>query len=332
MKIAFFDIHDWEKEYIEEKLRGNELKFFLNQLNEETAKKITDYEVISVFISSKVPKEIIDLLPKLKMIVTRSTGFDHIDIKYASSKNIVVTNVPTYGSNTVAEHAFALMLDISRKIHLTYERVKKEDFSNEGITGFDLRGKTLGVIGAGKIGLHAIRIARGFGMKVLAFETNPDPFLAETLDFEYVPLERLYKESDIITIHVPLTDKTFHMINRDTINMMKKGVIIINTARGGIIDTDALFEGLKSGKIGGAGLDVIEGEDEIREEKELLHRKDLRKRWKLLWEDMKILKMENVIFTPHNAFNSKEALIRILDTTIENIQCLINGYCKNKVN
>jgi D-lactate dehydrogenase len=261
-----------------------------------------------------------------------STGYDHISTADCKKKGIAVCNVPYYGENTVAEHTFGLIITLSRNIHKSYVRTLRNDFSIEGLTGFDLKDKTIGIIGGGHIGLHVARMARAFGMHVRVFDINRDSFLEEVINFKYTPLDELLKISDIITLHVPYNKHTHHLINKDNIREFKKGAILINTSRGAVVDTDALHQALKTRKIGGAGLDVIEGEEYIKEENELLESGRNPQKWRAIVRDHKIFDMDNVVFTPHNAFNSKEALIRILDVTIENIQAFLDKKAKNQVN
>jgi D-lactate dehydrogenase len=271
MKIAFFEIQNWEKKILKKQLKNHELIFFKETLEQEYIKKIKNIDLLSVFIYSKVNKKILSQLPKLKMINTRSTGFDHIDLKEVKKRKIVVCNVPSYGENTVAEHTFALILALSRNIHKTYLRTTRENYSIEGLKGFDLKNKTIGVIGAGKIGLNVIKIAKGFDMNVLAYDAYPNNFMADILDFQYVELNEIFKKSDIISLHTPYNENTHHLINKKNINLIKKGAILINTARGGIVQTEALIEALDKKIILGAGLDVLEGEELIKEEKQLLY-------------------------------------------------------------
>jgi D-lactate dehydrogenase len=223
----------------------------------ENVQNIKEAEGIVVFIYSTVNKEVLDQLPNLKYIATMSTGFDHIDIEECKKRNIVVSTVPTYGENTVAEHAFALIFAISRRLIESVERVKDGNFSPIGLTGFDLFGRTLGVIGVGNIGIHAIRIAKGIGMEVVAYKRTPDPKLATDLGFRFVSMDELYNLSDIITIHVPYSKETHHLLNDDAFSKMKDGVIIINTARGALIDTTSLVNAIQSKKVAAAGLDVL---------------------------------------------------------------------------
>jgi D-lactate dehydrogenase len=319
VKIVFYEIHDWEEKYIKNKLKNHKIVFVREPINEENINHAKDADIISVFIYSKVNKKVLDKMKKIKMITTRSTGFDHIDIRECKKRNIVVCNVPSYGENTVAEHTFALILSLSRKIHKSYLKMLRNDFSIDDLKGFDLKGKTIGVIGAGHIGLHVIRIAKGFGMNVLVNTLHQDKFLSEVMGFEYCPLEELLKKSDIITLHVPYDQSTHHLINKDNIKLIKKGAILINTSRGGCIETEALIEAIDKGILAGVGLDVIEGEELIKEEKQLIYEKDKTKNLEKLIKDHILLSRDNVIFTPHIAFYSQEALERILETTVENI-------------
>lgn len=332
MKIAFFEVKNWEKKYLRKKLPDYELLFFPHPVGIDDVKKIKDISILSVFIYSKIDKNFLKYLPKLKFITTRSTGFDHIDISSAAKKKILVSNVPFYGENTVAEHTFALILSLSRNVHKAYLKTLSHNFSIEGLEGFDLKGKTLGVIGAGHIGLHVIRIAKGFGMEVLAYDVNQNKFISEVLDFKYVSLKDLLRKSDIITIHTPYNKNTHHLINKETIKWVKKGAILINTSRGAIVDTESLLKALDEGAIAGAGLDVLEGEDLIKEEKQLLYDGNKIQRLSNLVKDHLLLSKENVVFTPHIAFYSREALERILETTVFNILSFCEGKPKNVVN
>jgi len=332
MEVAFFELKNWEKAYLKKKLKNYSLKFFEEALSNDNVSKAKNSDIISVFIYSKINKDILKKLSKLKIITTRSTGFDHIDLKECKKRKIIICNVPYYGENTVAEHTFALILSSSRNIHKSYVRTLRDDFSIEGLTGFDLKGKTIGIIGGGHIGLHVAKMARGFGMNVLVYDINKQNFLAEVIGFSYVNLDELLKKSDIISLHVPYNKHTHHLINKNNIKKIKKGAILINTSRGGVVDTSALLYALEKKILGGAGLDVIEGEELIKEEHELLHETGNPEKWKTIVRDHKIFHMDNVVFTPHNAFNSKEALIRILDTTIENIGFYSNKNPVNVVN
>ncbi len=322
MNIAIFEFKGDKKEF-KNKINGS-VKFFEGTIQQTDISKFKNSDIVSVFIYSRVTEEIIDKLPKLKAVVTRSTGYDHIDIDYCHEKGIQTANVPYYGENTVAEHTFALILNLSRMVHKSYVRTLKNNFTREGLTGFDLKGKTLGVIGVGHIGLHVIRIAKGFGMHVKAYDINKDQFISEVLHYNYTTLNDVLKNSDIISLHMPYNTKTHHFIDEKKLSMMKKGTIIINTSRGGLIDTKALYKYLKNKHVGGAGLDVIEGEELVGKEEELIISQKNRNKLRQVLMDKRIFNMENVIFTPHNAFNSLEAKERINNTAIDNI----NNYVK----
>jgi len=332
MKIAFFEVEKWEEEYIKEKLKGHKLIFYKRKLSKKDLPNLKDVDILSVFIYSELKKEIIESLPKLKLITTMSTGYDHIDLEACKKRNIRVCNVPYYGENTVAEHTFGLILCLLKKLPQAIERTKQDNFSLKGLIGEDLKGKTLGVIGPGHIGQNVIKIAKGFDMKIIVYGRHKDKRLAKKLGFRYVDFNYLLKKSDIITIHVPLNKETYHMINMDNIKLIKKGSYLINTARGPVVDTNALIYGLENKILAGVALDVMEGECVIKEEKQLLHKDFINTcDWQTLIQNHLLLKDKNVIVTPHSAFYTKEALQRILDTTIKNINSFIKGRTINKV-
>lgn len=332
MKIVFFEVEDWQKDYLRGKLLGDELSFFAEPLSLDNTSSAIDCQIISPFIYSQINKDVLGKLTNLKMIATRSTGFDHIDIQTAKESKVTVCNVPFYGENTVAEHTFALILALSRKMFDSVQRARMGDFTLDGLRGFDLKGKTMGVVGLGHIGLHVARIAKGFEMKILAYDPKEDKKLAKKIGFEYVSLENLMAKSDIITLHAPDNRETHHLINSENINLIKKGAYLINTARGGLIETQALLKALSDGTLAGAGLDVLEEECFVKEEAQLLSKEfpktcDL----KTILQNHILLQQKNVIITPHNAFNSNEALMRILDTTVENILGFTAGKPQNIV-
>jgi D-lactate dehydrogenase len=331
MRIAFFEIQAWEIPLLREKLSEHQLSFHPEKVHEADLGSLQDVEVLSVFIYSQVNARVLESLPRLRLIATRSTGFDHIDAATCRGRGVEVSTVPSYGENTVAEHTFALILALSRHIHKSYVRVLQGNFSRDGLTGFDLKGKTLGVLGAGRIGLHVIKIGRGFGMEVLAADVHRDTFLAELLNFHYVPVDDLLARSDIITLHMPYSPATHHFLNAERIARIRTGALLINTARGGLVDTEALFRALDEGRLGGAGLDVLEGELYISEERDLLRSEQPPEVLRQVLRDHMLLRRENVVFTPHNAFNSHEALHRILDTTAENIRSFASGAPVNLV-
>lgn len=322
MKTAFFEVENWEKAYLKRKLRMHELKLYSDTLNTGNAHEAQDAEVVSTFIYSVIDRSVLEQLRALKLIATRSTGFDHIDVKECQRRGIRVCNVPSYGENTVAEHTFALILSLYRRLHRACLKRLASDFSLEGLRGFDLKGKTLGVVGTGHIGLHVIRIARGFGMNVLAYDVRPNQLLAEVLGFKYITIEELLSQSHIVTLHVPYNDHTHHLIDRDKIAIMRKGAYLINTARGAVVDTQALIDALDSGRLAGAGLDVLEGEDILKEDRAVLCGQFKCQLPHSLNMNNLLLQNESVVYTPHIAFNSQESLERIIDTTIQNI----NGF------
>ncbi|MAG16372.1 hydroxyacid dehydrogenase [Candidatus Woesearchaeota archaeon] len=324
-KIAFFELEEWEENLVKKAMSKHQLKLFSEPLSSSNVNEIKDIEIIAGFVWSKITLELLNKLPKLKLIATMSTGFDHIDLNECKNREIIVSNVPTYGENTVAEHTFALILALSRKVLQAVERTRRGNFSLDGLRGFDLKGKTIGVIGTGHIGLHVLRMAKGFEMNMLAFDIKKNTKEAKKLGFKYATLDNLLKNSDIVTLHAPYNEHTHHLINSNNIKKMKKGALLINTARGGLVETNALLKEIKSGKLGGAGLDVLEEEMLIKEEKQLLSAK-LPANIKTLLENHILLNQENVIITPHSAFNSREALVRIVTTTLENI----NEYLKKK--
>lgn len=332
MKIAYFSKESWEKELVQSKLSSSAITFYDGSIGEHPDVSDPETEIISVFVESKISAAELDRFPKLRLIATRSTGFDHIDLGETSKRGIVVASVPSYGENTVAEFAMGLLLALSRKIIDADERVRETGtFSQEGLRGFDLRGKTIGIIGAGKIGMHMIRMARGFDMNVIVFDIKPDGTLAQKLGFSYVTLPELLASSDIISVHVLLNPHTRHLINVENIGSLKKGVRIINTSRGGVIETDALVEGLKRGIIEGAALDVLEEEGDLGEELELLAQHPNAEGLKTVLENHFLIDHPRVIVTPHVAFNTEEAVKRILDTTIDNIAAFENGTPQNIV-
>lgn len=333
MKIVLFEIEAWERNAFSElQNRGHEVVFEKRPLNAETAADHRDAEIISTFIYSKLKADMLAKFQRLTMIATRSTGFDHIDLGYCQEHNISVSNVPTYGENTVAEHVFALLLSISHRVVDGVDRTRRGDFSPRGLQGFDLKHKTLGIIGTGHIGLHVAHIAKGFMMKVVAFDIKPNEQAAQEMDFEYVDMASLLKQADVISIHVPGSEKTKHLLGKEQFDAMKQGVVLINTARGPVIDIQALLHALTTGKVAAAGLDVLPEEPVIREEAELLRSLyDPERSLETLLADHVLLRLRNVIITPHSAFNTREAVQRILDTTCENIVAFMDQQSRNVV-
>lgn len=296
------------------------------------AAQYRDAEVISTFIYSNFDREVLADFSRLRPIATRSTGYDHIDTGYCGAHGITVSNVPTYGENTVAEHVFALLLTISHRLREAMERARSSRFSPLGLEGFDLQGKTMGVIGTGNIGRHVIRIARGFAMDVVAFDIKPAPETAAVLGFRYVGLDELLAQSDVVTLHLPAHPKNARLLDTRAFERMKPSAVLINTARGSLVDARALIEALRDSRLAAADLDVLPDEPLIREEAELISsiydsRRDVRD----LIADHVLLNMPNVVVTPHSAFNTREAIGRISKTTVANIESFLGGKPVNVV-
>ncbi len=332
MKITVFEMEDWERDAFRGLAEEHEVRFSSERLTRKNASDHRDAEVISPFIYSDLSRSVLEQLSALKLIATRSTGFDHIALDHCRERGICVCNVPTYGENTVAEHVFGLLLAISHKLVDAVDRTRRGDFSLKGLEGFDLKGKILGVVGTGNIGRCVIEIARGFRMEVLAFDVAPDDAFASRLRFRYVDMDTLLSRSDVITLHVPANERTHHLLSHHEFERMKDGVILINTARGSVVDVHAMVEALASGKVRAAGLDVLPEEPAIREEAELLHRVFHEKHnLEALLADHILLRLKNVVITPHSAFFTREALERILETTVENIEGFVRGHGRNVV-
>ncbi|MDE1975582.1 MAG: hydroxyacid dehydrogenase [Patescibacteria group bacterium] len=290
----------------------------------------SDISILGIFVDSKVDAAVMDCFPNLKLIVTLSTGFDHIDLAETKKRGITVSTVPSYGENTVAEFAFGLILMLSRKLYQSAERTReKGDFeTDQSLRGFDLSGRTIGVIGTGKIGRHSIAMAKGFDMKVLAYDPYPNEKLAKDMGFEYVTLDGLLSQSDIVTIHVPYMKETHHLIDAEALSKMKPTALVINTSRGAVVDTDALVKALNEKRLAGAGLDVLEDEPDLKPGAPSPTDPASKR---MLSEDHELMRMPNVVVTPHNAFNTDEALKRILDTTVDNIAAWLSGKPTNTV-
>lgn len=316
-KVAWFDTEDWEREYLERLDHGLEIVFFEQKLSEENVEEAgPQFDAVSVFISSDIGEKAMKELD-VDVVACRSTGFDHVDVEEAEEEGIRVCNVPEYGANTVAEHTFGLILSLSRRIKKAAEKVEEGDFSHEGLRGFDLAGKTLGVIGTGSIGQEVIKIAESFDMNIIASDPYPDKELESRMPFMYVSQEDLFEIADIVSLHCPLTEENHHMISEEDFKKMED-TIIINTARGALIDTEALIKALENGNVARAGLDVLEEEGFIQEDIELLGDTDVDPE-KVL-EDHILMDRDDVVITPHNAFNSEEALQRIDRKTVENLE------------
>ncbi len=324
MKIAFFDTKPYDLTYFEPmgEAAGIQFKFYETKLNENTVSLARGCDGVCAFVNDTVSALVIDALVAMgiKILALRCAGFNNVDIRYAEDK-LTVVRVPAYSPYAVAEHAMALLLTSIRRIHKAYIRTRDYNFSLNNMVGFDLHGKTVGIVGTGKIGRVFADICRGFGMKLLAYDKYPDA----TLDVTYVPLEQLLRESDIISLHCPLTEESHYLIGFDTLPMLKKGVVIINTSRGGLINAEALLEGIKSRQIGAACLDVYEEEGDLFYEDNSGH---------ILEDDIlaRLISMPNVIVTSHQAFLTSDALYNIAETTVGNLIAFHEtGTCENEV-
>ena len=332
MVIAFYEIREeWEREWLREGLAAHTLVFDPQPLVAETADRAREAEAVSVFIRSRVDRGVLDRLRRLGLGATRSTGFDHSDLAACGERGIEVSNVPRYGENTVAEHTFGLILALSRRILQANQRTRAGDFTLDGLEGVDMREKLLGVIGAGSIGLHVIRIARAFGMHVVAYDIAPQPLIAEVLGFRYVSLRDLRGAVEVLSLHAPLTPATRHLMNRERFGALRRGVLFVNTARGALVDTEALLWALDEGIVAGAGLDVLEGEEQLAEEQHMFRTAESESRLRQLVAGSRLLERDNVIVTPHMAWFSREARQRILATTVENLLAFVAGRPRNRL-
>ena len=328
IKVAFFDTKEYDKKLFDEynKKYGYEITYLESKLNSETAPLAEGFDVVCIFVNDIVDEKTIKILKRcgVKLIALRCAGFNNIDMKHMD-KDIKIVRVPAYSPYAVAEHAAALLLTLNRKIYKAYQRTRKYNFTLNGLLGFDIHGKTVGVVGTGKIGKCFIDIMKGFGTNILAYDVHKDEQLAKEKGFKYVSLDELYEKSDIISLHCPLTEDNIKMINKESMQKMKDGVVIINTSRGKLIDTDDLIIELEKERIGGLGLDVYEDEEEFflnDMSNSYIRDKDL----------STLLSMPNVVITSHQAFFTKEALNKIASDTCQNIKDIFEkGECENEV-
>jgi D-lactate dehydrogenase len=319
MKTIFFEIQDWEKEILMKTFP--DATYTNDALTEENASQYADAEIVSTFIFTKGTKELLEKLPSLKLITTRSTGFDHIDTDYCKERGIIACNVPEYGSRTVAEYTFGLMLMITRKLYPSVLQSKECIFDTSVLEGVDLFGKTLGIIGLGRIGHEVLKIAKGFNMRLVVHTEYRHLVDEKEWGFEYAELDDLLAQSDVITLHLPLLPSTHHVLNKENILKIKKGAYLVNTARGGLIETEAILLALEKDILAGVALDVLEEEKAIIDESEYINNPQQREvDFKTLCIDHVLMHHPKVLVTPHNAFNSHEALVRILESTAENIK------------
>jgi D-lactate dehydrogenase len=347
MKIYFVEPEPSDIEFFEDALPEHDLSFAEYDSDVEL-----DCEILSVYIHSKIDNAFLDRHPQLKFITTRSAGYDHINVAECAHRGIIVSAAAGADDNTVAEHTFALILALARRLHEVSEANKKPVFHYEKLRAVDLKDKMLGVIGTGRIGMHVVHIALAFGMKVIAYEPYRPSLMAEIFGVRYVSLDELLRQSHVITLHAPLTEETLHMIDREAFAKCRDGVIIVNTARGALIDTNALVEALDSGRVGGAGLDVLEEESVMRKEADKIIADQIIDRLKNhsrsddeaqmkdpgrleqfeeVMRNQRLLNRPDVVFTPHVAFNSEEAVARINAITVENIKAFLRGSPINLV-
>ena len=323
MKIAFFDTKPYDKEsFVKYATDGLRFRFFETRLTPDTVDLAAGCDVVCVFVNDVVNAEVIDRLVEggTKLLALRCAGYNNVDLTHAFGR-LHVVHVPAYSPYAVAEHTMALLLTSIRRIHKAYNRTRDFNFSLSGLTGFDLHGKTVGVVGTGKIGRIFMDICRGFGMKIIAYDRFPN---ADS-GIDYVSLEELFAQSDIISFHCPLTPETYHMVNEQSIALMKKGVVLVNTSRGALIDAEALLEGIKERKVGAACLDVYEEESDIFFQDFSGH---------IVSDDTlaRLITMPNVIVTSHQAFLTNEALSNIAETTITNVsEFFETGTCVNEL-
>lgn len=331
--LTFYSVHANEEQRFTELLQGTDQTFELVRDELSLKNSNPDAVVISIFADCEVTAQIMDAMPKLKLIATRTTGYDHIDLKAAAERGITVVNVPAYGEETVAEFAFALLLTLSRRMRESMQAVTEAEVNTEELCGFDLGGKTFGIVGCGRIGQHAARIANGFGMEVIAFDPYPNQEKAQQIGYTYVELPELMQRSDVISLHAPLTPDNHHIINADMLAKAKPTAVVVNTARGELIDTTALVQALGHNKLAGAALDVLEFEALLQRTKVVAASAEgvNADEAQSVLDILSLRSMPNVVLTPHNAFNTREAVDRIRQTTIQNITDYFKGKTPNKI-
>ncbi len=319
MNVAVFSTKTYDRQFLEAANTGHELVFFEPRLTRETSKLAAGLAAVCAFVNDNLSAEVLENLASggTRLIALRSAGFNHVDLIAAERLGLTVARVPAYSPHAVAEHALGLILTLNRKFHRAHARVREGNFSLEGLLGFDIHGRTVGIIGTGKIGQVFAKIMSGFGCKLLAFDPYPNKD-CEALGVRYASLPRLFKQSDIISLHCPLTPETYHIISAEALAQMKDGVMLINTSRGALIDTPAVINALKSGKVGYLGLDVYEEEADLFFE-------DLSER--VIHDDVftRLLTFPNVVITGHQGFFTEEALRKIAETTIANISAFERG-------
>lgn len=332
MNIVFCEVSEDQELYFKKYLKRESLVFSRGPLHMDQTKLLKNAEVLSVFIYSKIDREILNAMPRLRVIITRSAGYDHIDLDACRKRGIIVCNLPSYGPVTVAEHTFALILALARDLDKAIEKTKHDDFSLDYLRPFELKGKTLGVIGPGRIGQEVIKRALAFDMHVLAHGLHNSEDRGEEIGVPLVKsLSKVLAESDLVTLHMPHTKDTHHIINMKNIHDFKKGAYLINTARGELVQTEAILYGLKKGILAGVALDVLEGESTLKDHYHPFFESVRGHDWKTLRKNHALLKDHRVIITPHYAFLSKEAAVRILEMSVKTIDSLREGNPINRV-
>ncbi len=320
MHIAVYSAHKFDRKYLEQYCRNHTLRFIEARLSEETASLSQGSEAVCIFVNDKASAPVLQKLKEygVRYLALRSAGFNHVDVKVANELGMRVARVPEYSPAAIAEHTVALMLALNRKLIRAHNRVRDLNFSLDGLTGFDMSGKTVGVLGAGKIGSVMIRILHGFNCKILAYDPYENEELTKKYNVTYVDYKDICQQADIITLHLPLTPESKYIINAETINIMKPGVMLINTSRGGLVDTKEVIKALKSGTIGSFGIDVYEEEDGLFFE----DHSD-----QILQDDViaRLMTFQNVMITSHQAFLTHEALVGIAETTNYNLDCWEKG-------
>jgi len=321
MKVAVFSTRSYDIEYLDKanSEKHHELVYFESSLKQKTARLAENFNAVCVFVNDGLTKEVVEILGQsgVKLIALRCAGFNNVDVEAASKNNIRILRVASYSSTTVAEHAVALILTLNRKTHKAYNRVREGNFSIERLTGFELNGKTVGIIGTGRIGTAFASIMNGFGCRIVAYDRFPKPSLKD-MEITYYPLDDVLKMSDIISLHCPLTPETHHLINRDSLMLMKKGVMLINTSRGKLIDTEAAIDALKDGHLGYLGIDVYEQEEKLfyRDLSEIIIPDD---------KISRLMTFPNVLITAHQAYFTDTALTQIAQTTVQNLTDFEHG-------
>lgn len=326
MKFAFYEVSASDQAYIKKQLKGHQVVCFEVPLNHANLPQ-SDTEGLSIHAHSTIDKAVLQQLPQLKYIQTRTAGSDHIDLSACKQRRVLVSYAPGVNAVSVAEFVFVLLLALARNLVMAYQQCAKGGFAEGDYSGWELSGKTIGIVGTGAVGAKTAMIARGFGMKVLAYDVKKNPQLSKHKSIQYVPLRELLKRSDIVSLHVPLLPSTKHLVNAKTLSQMKDGAFLINTARGAVVDTPALLKALQSGKLAGAGLDVLEDELALRKNQQ----RKLSKSKQQMYKTMRTLMGKNLLVTPHIAYSSFESNRRVLDGALQDMRSFAQGKPKHLI-